>query len=263
MGYTVTKYPEGTFSWADMFSLDTEASKKFLVELMGWEAEDMPTGGGPVYTMFTKDGHNVAAMSAMPEDGKGLPAHWNNYVTVDDLDKSCAKVKELGGEVFMPAMDVMDVGRMAGIKDPGGGMLMLWQAKKHIGAGLVNTVGAMGWNELYSNDVEASKKFFEGMFGWTYEEMGGDGYFVIKNKGRMNGGMMEITEEMKEVPAHWLPYFTIENLDESLKKVKELGGKVHKEIDNPQVGRFAIIADPSGAVFTIIQLNQPADEWED
>lgn len=228
---------------------------------MGWSAEDMPTPQGPVYTMFRKDGKDVAAMSQMPPDMKGHPSAWNCYVTVKSVDQTVKKAQELGGKEAMPAMEVMDAGRMAGIMDATGAALMVWEPNKHIGAQLVNTVGAMGWNELYTRDVEAAKKFYGGLFGWTFET-DVDGYTVIKNKGRMNGGMMEIKPEWEKMPQHWAVYFTVENLEETLKTVEELGGKVYGDIiDAKGIGRLTRVAEPTGAVFFVIELENKADEW--
>ena len=61
MNYTVTQYPQGTFSWVDFFSTDVSTSKAFYSALFGWTSEDMPSGEGkPDYTMFYLDGRVVA-----------------------------------------------------------------------------------------------------------------------------------------------------------------------------------------------------------
>src|SRR3989338_2960450 len=120
MSYTVTKYPQGTFSWTDVSSTNFEATKKFMTSLMGWTGTDMPAGNGMNYTMFYVDGKTVAGGNQMPPSMKGMPSFWNNYVTVDNVDAMAKKAEELGGTVIMPAMDVLDSGRMAGIQDPTG-----------------------------------------------------------------------------------------------------------------------------------------------
>ncbi len=145
MSYFVTKYPAGTFSWADIYSTDMEKTKTFLTGLFGWTTQDFPTGEGrPNYTMFSLDGKNVAG--GMPTFTPNLPSYWSNYVTVDNVDDTTKKAERLGAKIIMQPMDVMDAGRMATIQDPTGAYLSLWQPKNHIGAQIVNTVGAMVWN---------------------------------------------------------------------------------------------------------------------
>lgn len=262
MSYTVTKYPEGTFSWVDEYSTDPEKSKEFLNKFFGWESKDMPTPQGMDYTMFTLDGKNAAGLSPMPQDMQGVPSHFSNYVTVGKLEDAIKKVEQAGGKVFMPAMDVMTAGRMAGIQDPTGAMLMIWEPKDHIGAQVVNKVGAMGWNELLTNDLEKAKEFYSKVFGWEYDTDEKSGYTTIKNKGRMNGGMMAITPEMGDTPPTWMPYFTVAKIDEAVTKAKELGGKFHMEVtDMEGVGKFVIIEEPAGAVFIAIELATEPEHW--
>ena len=79
---------------------------------------------------------------------------------------------------------------MAVIIDPVGAALCLWEPRSNIGATLVNTPGSMTWNDLITPDPEASATFYGDLFGWTTEEMeGGQGYRVIFNGERSNGGM--------------------------------------------------------------------------
>jgi hypothetical protein len=259
MSYTVTKYPQGTFSWADVFSTDMEKSKHFMKELMGWTSEDMPTTEGrPDYTMFYLDGKAVAGGS--PAYMEGMPSFWSNYISVDDIEAMVQKAQDLGGKVTMPAMDVMDSGRMAVIQDPTGAMVSLWQPKDHIGAQVVNKVGAMCWNELMTPDLEKAKTFYTDMFGWTYEMEKDNSYAYIKNNGRSNGGMMPLTPEMGDTPPSWVPYFTVASADETEKTVKKLGGQVHMK-QSIEIGTFVVISDPAGAAFVTLEMTVEPDHW--
>lgn len=261
MSYTVTKYPQGTFSWADFFSKDIKASTAFMNGLMGWTSQDMPTGEGrPDYTMFSLDGKYVAGGS--PAFDPSMPSFWTSYVTVDDVDAMTAKAEKIGAKITMPPMDVLDSGRMSTIQDRTGAHIALWQPKKHIGAGVVNIPGAMSWNELYTPDMEASKKFYADLFGWTFEASeNAPEYTVIKNNGRRNGGMFPQMEDMKGMPPFWMVYFTVKNIDESIAKTKELGGKVEMGPKEISVGKIAVIADPAGAHFMIMEMSVNPEEW--
>lgn len=261
MAYTVTKFPHGTFSWTDVASTDIEKTKTFLTSLFNWTAEDMPTGEGlPDYTMFRLDGHYVAGGSQTyaPE----MPSYWTSYINVDNVDEIIRLVEQNEGKVTMPAMDVLDSGRMAVIQDPTGAQVGLWQPKRHIGAGIVNTIGAMCWNELYTPDIEKAKAFYHAVFHWEYDMDNVLGYATIKHNGRMNGGIMQITEEMKGMQPVWITYFTVKNLEESITKVQELGGKVHmtRDIDP---GKIAMVSDPANAPFILMEMHETPEEWVD
>ena len=257
MMYKVTKYPHGTFSWADNASTDAEAVKVFYMTLFGWGKQEVPMGGGMTYTMFQLEGENVAALSPMmPEmQAQGIPSHWSNYVSVDDVDALAAPVTDNGGTVVAAPFDVFDSGRMMYIQDPTGGRLGLWQAKNHIGAGIVNCPGAMMWNELITGDTETAKAFYSRVLGWEYEA--DEHYIHIRNRGRSNGGMIK----MDDMPPAWTPYFSVASLDDALRQVKELGGQVvMPKTEAPGTGHFAVILDPAGACVNIMQAYH-VDPW--
>jgi len=115
--------------------------------------------------------------------------------------------------------------------------------------------GTFCWNELATNDVEAAKKFYASLLGWTTKEMPmQSGVYTIFNTGDKDvGGMYMITEEMGQVPPHWMGYITVDDVDAMVKKTEELGGKVcMAPTDIPEVGRMAVITDPTGATISLM-----------
>lgn len=259
--YKVTKYPQGTFSWADNTSTKADAAKAFYMDLFGWGKIDEPLGGDMFYTMFQHQGEHAAGFAAMMPDmqAQGIPSHWTNYVTVEDVDAMVEPIQANGGTILFEPMDIFDSGRMLQFMDPTGAQLGLWQAKNHIGAGIVNTVGAMCWNELLTRDAEAAKAFYSAVLGWEY--YGDEHYIHISNQGRNNGGMMEMGENFGEMPPMWMVYFHVADIDAAMKRVEELGGKVvTPKMEAPDTGWFTVIEDPAGAVFYIMQLAK-ADPW--
>lgn len=260
MSYTVSRYPHGTFSWADIYSTDIKKTKAFLTQLFDWRATDMPTGPStPDYTIFDLSGKAVAGGSPtyLPEQ----LSFWSSHVTVNDVEQMVRKAEKLGGQITMAAMDVLDQGKMATIQDPTGAYLSFWQPAKHIGAQLINTVGAMCWNELLTTDLETAKRFYGDLFEWTFT-IDQHHYITIHNRGRSNGGMFQLTKEMGKLPSHWGVYFTVANLATAVHRVKELGGQLlmEKKID---VGQIAVVTEPTGAWFTLIEMSLPPTEWNE
>ncbi len=117
------------------------------------------------------------------------------------------------------------------------------------------TPGIVSWNELMTRDARASAKFYAALFGWTREEMdmGGATYSMFKVGGRPVGGMFALSPEAESMPVMWMAYVTVENLESSVAQAVELGAHIHKEITTIPMGRFAIIADPQGAVIGLWQ----------
>jgi predicted enzyme related to lactoylglutathione lyase len=244
-----TSHPHGTFSWVDLATTDPEGAKAFYGRLFGWEGEDMPAGGGMTYTMFRLRGRYVAAVSEQMQDERaaGIPPHWNNYVTVDDVDAAAGRVTELGGTLLAEPFDVLEAGRMAVLADPTGAVLCLWQPRDHIGAGLVNDPGSLTMNSLATPDPERAAQFYEALLGWTFELR--PEYSSIKVGDRLNAGMRKDTE----MQPHWLPFFTVTDADEAAATAREAGGRVLAEPSEVPAGRFAVLADPAGAAFAIFE----------
>jgi len=156
----------------------------------------------------------------------------------------------------MGPMDVMGQGRMAVFMDTTGAPISIWQPQLHQGAQMVNEPGSFSWSELYTRDIPAAQEFYRKVFGWGIEEtdMPFGKYTLFDVDGRAIAGGMDMSAFLPDsIPPHWLVYFNVENTDDSIAKVKELGGTV---VDGPKetpMGPFAVIQDPVGAAFAVIQ----------
>ncbi len=249
----VTHHEPGSFCWAELATTDDGSAKKFYTTLFGWSFEDSPAGPDMIYTTLKKNGKSVGALYKMRPDQKGMPPNWMTYVTVVSADEAAKKAKELGGKLLMEPFDVMDVGRMAIIEDQQGARICVWEAKKHIGAEVVNEPGALCWAELDTTDTESAKRFYTGLFGWGAKVS--DTYIELQQGGTSIGGIMKIPKEWGPVPSNWLVYFAVTDCDATAKRTGELGGgTIVPPTDIPGMGRFSVLRDPQGAVFAIYKL---------
>lgn len=119
--------------------------------------------------------------------------------------------------------------------------------------------GAFHWNELRTRDVAAAKVFYTDVIGWTAEDMAmpGDGegtYTIFSNGAGPVGGMVDMTAMMPaEVPAHWAAFVAVDDVDGAVAKTETGGGKVlMPAFDVPDIGRIAIVEDPTGAAIGIM-----------
>jgi len=170
---------------------------------------------------------------------------------VDSADDAAEKAEELGGTVHAGPFDVMEAGRMAVIQDPQGAFFMVWEPKENIGAKLVNAHGALSWNELYSPDPDAASEFYGGLFGWETSAMDAMPmkYLVISNEGKGNGGMT--VPPQPGIPPSWLVYFAVDDIDDAMAKVNDLGGSTMMGPTDIGIARIAVAADPQGAAFAL------------
>ncbi|MBX7135267.1 MAG: VOC family protein [Fimbriimonadaceae bacterium] len=128
MAETMTPPAMGTFCWTECGTRDVAAAKKFYGELIGWTLEDQDMGGMTYTFIKTASGETVGGIYNMEgPQFEGVPAHWMPYILVDNVDARCELVKQLGGEVRMPPMDIPNYGRFAVIADPTGAVVALFQ----------------------------------------------------------------------------------------------------------------------------------------
>lgn len=255
------KHPHGRISWTDLQLPDPEAGKGFYAGLFGWEAEEVPAGEGVTYFLFRKDGKQVAGIGTQPPEQQqaGVPPMWTPYVNVDDVDKIAAHGAELGASVAMPPADVMDTGRIAFLFDPTGAGIGFWQPKIHGGAELLDGPGSMTWNELSTRDTKKAADFYTTLLPWEAVEEDFDGfrYTTFKLGDENVGGMFAMNENWpQEIPAHWMVYFAVEDTDAAAKKVEELGGRISVTPTDSPFGTFAVVADPQGGTFSIVNPSQ-------
>jgi len=114
----------GAFSWCELMTTDPDAARDFYTQLFGWGSKSMEMQNGQYTTVQVGD-TSIAGLMKIPADATGTPPHWGCYVTVKDVDAACTRVKELGGNVIMPPLEIPTVGRMAVIQDPQGAPLSI------------------------------------------------------------------------------------------------------------------------------------------
>lgn len=245
-----TSYQPGEPIWADLGTPDPEASRAFYGSLFGWVAEpgDEQFGG---YASFALDGKKIAGL--MPLMSPEQPPVWTCYVCSDDADKTTGRVEQAGGSVLAPPMDVADLGRMAVYVDAGGAVFGIWQPGRHLGAELVDEQGALAWIELSTRDRTAALPFYASVFGWS--DHSSPEYSEFQQSGRSVAGLMDLPADVPaEVPAHWMPYFAAADPAAKAEQAASLGGTVVVPAAEFPGGMFAVVQDPHGSTFGLLNL---------
>lgn len=249
------RHSPGMIGWIDTFTPDPQSAKDFYRGLFGWEAQDQPTEVGVDYTQFYLDGKLVAGLSPMPPEmaAEGLLPQWMSYVLTDDLDAVCEATRAADGQVMMAPVDVTDAGRLANIMDPAGGFIGVWEPRERGGADVFDMTGSLTWSELQSRDLASAMPFYEQVFGWEWESGVVPGYRVARVDGLAIAGAEKMPAYVpEEVPAVWLVYFSVEDVQHAADLALELGGKVFLPPNPDDAHRTAGILDPAGARFMVV-----------
>jgi predicted enzyme related to lactoylglutathione lyase len=242
----------GRFIWHELVSPDPKAAIGFYAELFGWKPREMDMGPGGTYTILQAGDRDVGG--ALPKEAtKGIPAHWNLYFTTRDVDASVSQIEGLGGKVLTKPQDIPNVGRFAILTDPQGAAFSLLapseeREERDPGA------GEFCWVELHTDDPGKALGFYKKVFGWTSKELtfGGSTYNELARDGGKGAG--GITAKSMPSPNAWLCYVVVDDVDASAKRAATLKGKVlAPPADIPNIGRFAVIQDPTGAVLALFK----------
>ncbi len=243
-----SNWPDGTPCWVDLGAPDVDAARAFYTSLLGWSY----TGGAPEfggYVTCQVDGRDAAGIG--PQQDPADPPRWTTYFATDDADATAQRVTEAGGTVLFPPMDVGPMGRMAIATDPQGNPFGLWQGGLNTGVQVYNQPGALVWNEAAVDDPAAVREFYGAVFGFSWEEVpGAGGYCTFATADRPLGGLGGLSPGL---PKGWATCFSVADTDEAVRTVEAAGGKVLMAAQDTPFGRFAVVTDPWGASFSVMQ----------
>lgn len=247
----------GAPCWIDMMTSDPDRSRAFYEALFGWTSvQGGEESGG--YVNFLKDGQPIAG--AMANDGQsGAVDGWTVYLHVDDAKAVADAAAANGGVSYMDPMDVLGLGTMGMVGDPGGAHVGLWQPGTHQGFHVVAEPGAPAWFELHTRAYEDSIAFYRTVFGWdahVASDEPGFRYTTLGQGESQAAGIMDASAMLAEgAPGAWSIYFGVEDTDAAVARVVELGGSVVEPAEDSPYGRLARVADPVGVQFKVVSLD--------
>jgi uncharacterized protein len=247
----------GRFLWYELTTTDMKSAKAFYASVVGWSARgaSMP---GSAYSLFTIGDSPVTGLMTMPEEARrsGVTPRWTGYVGVDDVDAMVERIKQLGGAVYVPPMDIPNISRFSVVADPQMATLALVKGAKTSQAqsAASGTPGRVSWHELLAADCETAFAFYGELFGWQKADshvgvMGA--YQEFSAGGETIGGMFSKPATLP-VP-FWLYYFNIDDIQAAAKRVEAGGGQiVYGPTEVPGGAWIVHCTDPEGAIFALL-----------
>jgi uncharacterized protein len=243
-----TPWPNGTPCWVDYGASDLDATKRFYADLLGWEY----TGGEPEfggYVTATRNGEQAAGLG--PQQDPDDPPRWTTYFAADDAAAVAARITDAGGTVLVEPMEVGPMGTMVIALDPQGNPFGLWQSGMHTGFRIYNEPGGVSWNEAAVDDADAARAFYSSVFDFHFDEMPeSGGYTTFATGDNPLGGL---GGHQAGSPKGWTACFSVPSVDEAVKAVESAGGKVTMAAMDTSFGRFAVLEDPWGAPFSVME----------
>jgi predicted enzyme related to lactoylglutathione lyase len=246
----------GSFCWVELVTTDLPASKVFYGSLFGWSATDELLDGVP-YSILTVADREVGGMTALSKEAKrsGTASYWFSYVAVTDADAIATQAAALGGNAVLGPLQ-MGPANVAVLRDPTGAVFGVWQSLDATGTFDEGQANAVSLNELTTPNVEQAGRFYAGLFGWR--ELAGESaalpYKTFMMGEKIVAGMLQGKGETTPGAA-WTVYFSVSDAARVVEKATYLGGTALVPLrEVPNVGRLAVLSDPGGAVFAVIEL---------
>lgn len=243
----------GAPNWVDLSTSDVEAAISFYSTLFEWTVTRSETPMG-MYAIGAVGALEVGGMME-PVPADGMPPMWTVFFYVEDVDATVSTVAAAGGSVLQSPFDLPDA-RIAVVADPTGGMFGLISGPRPEGVYLDRGPGTVGWVELLTRDPQGAEPFYAEVFGWKAETSlhGGVAYTMFTLDDDQVAGMMMMPDTVPaEVPAYWSVYFAVDDVEATVARTTELGGSVIAPPMEIASGRFAVLEDPQGAVFSLLE----------
>ncbi|MGZ6707685.1 MAG: VOC family protein [Solirubrobacteraceae bacterium] len=258
-------YEPGVPCWIDSLQPDPGAAMAFYAGLFGWEFAGpgaMPGDPPGRYFVARLRGRDIAGIGSQPAGDPPAPPAWTTYVSVASADEAALAAVDVGGAVLVDPFDVLPAGRMAVLADPAGAPFCAWQPGERRGAQLVNEPGAWAMSQLSSPDPERAAAFYGALFGWTTETFGeGDAAMTMFRLPGYLGGepQQPVSREVVAIMSAgsgdgalgWSVGLWDRDVDATTATAVELGGRALAAPFDTPISRMAVLADPSGATFSI------------
>jgi predicted enzyme related to lactoylglutathione lyase len=245
----------GKLVWADLFTIDPAATKKFYCELFGWTAEEI-SGNGRSYTVFSNNGRAVAGLVPRRPGSEKTLSRWIGYVAVPDIKASLALVGKSGGQVRAPGRAFPERGTQAIITDNEDAPIGLLQSSSGDPVESEPKVGEWNWFEVYARNPKTLASFYGAVLAYQVTpddrtERKDD--YLLTSGGIPRGGVAPLPDR-PDAKAGWLGVIRVADIEQILAKATSLGAEI---IVRPRAAaygsRFAIISDPTGGTIGLVE----------
>jgi len=250
----------GTVVFAELVTPDLAAAERFYGGLFGWMFGNLKFGSSE-YGTATLDGHPIAGIlqKEMPAGEHRQPA-WLTFIAVGDVDATEKLAVQNGAKALREPHDVPDRGRQAVFADPQGAVFAVIASSSGDTPDVLAAPGAWIWSSLITTDPDTDAAFYQKLFDYeVHETPAADGalHLTLATENYARASANPIPGNKPGLHPHWLNYVRVDDAVATSQKVVALGGKV---LVAPHVdrhgGKVAIVADPAGAPFGLL-------EWAD
>ncbi|MHA6800362.1 VOC family protein [Bounagaea algeriensis] len=248
--------------WIELATADVDSVAEFYGELFDWTFARPEAPEAGVHVIAHREGYPVASLR---ESADGESA-WRLYLATRDLDGSAERAEELGAQLLVPRGHLPGVGHQAVLNGPAEGEVGLLEPEEswQFDVGLP---GTLMWAELVTIKAQTADHFYQELFGYDAEQFGTENrsdYSVWYLGGEsVLARVSMIREHITPATApHWLLYLGADpevGVDDLVRRAIGSGARVRVDPYDSSIGRAAVLRDPAGARFAVVDPTQAGE----
>jgi uncharacterized protein len=259
-----SEHHTGKVIWADLVTPDIAAAKRFYGALFGWTFREVP--GDPNYTLAILDDQPVAGLfQKIPAPGDPRQPSWLTFLSVRNVDAAQQDAVAHGGRVLSKARTFAQRGRQAVLADPDGAVFAVLTAKGGDPPDYLAAPSEWIWSSVLVKDAKRETAFYRSLFNYKIYDLSSEAgenegqtqHFVLSNDDFARAGLNTLPVDSVRRHSHWINFVRVTDAAVAAQKAVSLGGRILVEprVDR-QGGMLAILADPSGAPFGVMEWSE-------
>jgi predicted enzyme related to lactoylglutathione lyase len=252
----------GKVVWMELVTPDLRGAQHFYGGLFGWTFQAVP-GMHALYRIALNNGTPVAGFvqPRAPRGGRRQPA-WLPFIAARDVSALKDGALKRGAKVLSPPRAYPQRGEQALLADPQGAVFGVLASSSGDPPDELVDVGGWIWAALLTTNPKSGVAFYQGLFGYDVQPLPGkDGssHLLLSSEGFARASINTLPRRAKKDSPYWLSFVRVQNTAAAVAQVKSLGGSVITEPHpNPDGSLVAVVADPAGTPFGVLEWTQEA-----
>jgi predicted enzyme related to lactoylglutathione lyase len=253
---TNTRLP-GKFVWVDLVTPDVDRAEAFYGKLFGWTFRKIGNGDSAYTLAFLGEEPMGGVVQLIAKPGERKQARWIGFISVPNVSEAQRLVLSQGGKVLVSARSLPRRGDLAVFADREGTIFGVMSSSTGDVEDFLTEMGDWIWAQFLSREGGKAASFYAAIGQSTVLEApkpnGSKRWFLV-SQGYARASILEISPNRLDARPGWLGYVRVPDVSSTVALAEKLGGRV---LVSPRPGLFddkvALIADPSGAVFGVLQ----------
>jgi predicted enzyme related to lactoylglutathione lyase len=247
----------GKIIWADLVTPNLTGAEAFYTGLFGWVMHDIHVGNTD-YAVASVEGRPIAGLvqRTIPP-GEQQQSHWLTFLAVQNADAAVRTAAKDGAKILSKPTTYGQRGRQAVLAGPDGAVFAVLASTSGDPGDFLAAPGEWIWSTLLTQDPDGAAKFYQSVFGYAAFDLPSDDglqHVILSSQDYARAGVNSLPKDTYHRHAHWLNFVRVDDAAATSAKAVALGGKilVASRLDR-HGGHIALLADPSGAPFGIME----------